>query len=64
MIRLKVGQRWMPRHDDGRYAKVIGVSNFGQTGKMAIWDAGKQLVEQREVEAAQWMVAWRLDSAV
>jgi hypothetical protein len=60
MMRFKVGQRWVPRMSDGRYAIVIGVSDGGREGTLAVWTAKKEPLEKQNYNAAQFGIGWRL----
>jgi hypothetical protein len=62
MQRFRIGQRWVPRHADGRYAIVIGVSDGGREGTLAVWTANNELLEKQNYNAAQFVIGWRLAS--
>jgi hypothetical protein len=62
MTRFKIGQRWVPRLTDGRYALVIAVSDAGREGTLTVWTAKDELLERQNYNAAQFVIGWRLAS--
>ena len=61
MARFKIGQRWVPRFRDGRYALVTAISDGGREGTLAVWDANNEPLGQQNQDAAQFVIGWRLE---